>query len=481
MTPDLFIAPSLMPALPEIVLAVGILLLVLLGAYAGRAAYTLVTGFALALLTGAVILLMIPGVEGETFGGAFVQDAFARLLKTITLLASIAAIAMSVNFNNREKLEKFEYPILILTATLGMMIMISAGDMIALYMGLELQSLSLYVVAAINRESSRATEAGLKYFVLGALSSGMLLYGMSLVYGFTGHVGFDEIAQSLAGMETTPIGFIFGLVFIVSGLSFKISAVPFHMWTPDVYEGAPTPVTAFFAAAPKVAAMAIFMRVLITAFGDVTVQWQQVLVFISIASMALGAFGAIGQTNIKRLMAYSSIGNIGFALVGLAAGTQNGIEGVIIYMTVYALTVVGTFACIMAMRRAEGMVEDISELAGLSRTNLPMALLLGCMMFSLIGIPPFAGFFGKWYVFAAAVEAGLYPLAIIGVMLSVVGAFYYLRLIKVMFFDEPAGEMVAMPGELRLVIGATGLAVMFFAFLIAPLHESASLAAATLF
>ena len=481
MNPEIAAVPSLMPALAEVIIAIGVMVVLMIGAFGGKAANALVTGITVALLVVAAIILIFLPIEGETFNGSFVQDEFARFLKIITVLASAVAIAMSVAFASREKFEKFEYPILIATATLGMMIMISSNDMISLYLGLELQSLSLYVIAAINRDSLRSTEAGLKYFVLGALSSGMLLYGMSLVYGFTGQTSFEGIAIALAGDETPAVGFIFGLVFVVSGLAFKISAVPFHMWTPDVYEGAPTPVTAFFAAAPKVAAMAIFTRILMTAFGDVVDQWQQVLVFIAIASMALGAFAAIGQTNIKRLMAYSSIGNIGFALVGLAAGTEAGVEAVIIFMSVYVLTVIGAFACILSMRRDDGMVEDIRELAGLSRTNRLMALLLTFMMFSLIGIPPFAGFFGKWFVFSAAIGAGLYPLAVIGVILSVVGAFYYLRIIKIMFFDEPAGEFLPMSTELRVILGVSGLAIVLFAFLIGPLQSGAAVAAASLF
>ncbi len=387
---------------------------------------------------------------------------------------------MSVAYAREEHFERFEYPVLIVIATLGMMLMLSANDMIALYLGLELQSLSLYVVASINRDNIRSTEAGLKYFVLGALSSGMLLYGMSLVYGFTGQTGFGPIAAVLTS-EGSSLGLTFGLVFILAGIAFKISAVPFHMWTPDVYEGAPTPVTAFFAAAPKIAAMGMLTRLVVDAFQPVTGDWQQIIVFISIASMALGAFAAIGQRNIKRLMAYSSIGHMGFALVGLAAGTEAGVQGVIVYMTAYLAMTLGAFACILAMRRKEGMVEEINELAGLSRTNLPVAVLLAIILFSLAGIPPFVGFFAKFYVFLAAVEAGLYPLAVIGVLTSVVGAYYYLRIIKVMFFDEPAPKFLAMPGELKLVLGVSGLFVLLFFAFAGPVVTMAGAAAKTLF
>ena len=318
-----------------------------------------------------------------------------------------------------------------------MMMMVSAGDLIALYLGLELQSLALYVVAAIRRDDVRSSEAGLKYFVLGALSSGMLLYGASLIYGFTGSTSFEVIASVAGGAGGASIGLIVGLVFLMVGLAFKVSAVPFHMWTPDVYEGAPTPVTAFFAAAPKMAAMALLVRVMMTAFpGIASDQWKQIIVFLSIASMVLGAVAAIGQTNIKRLMAYSSIGHVGFALVGLAAGNDEGVQGVLIYMAIYLAMTLGTFACILTMRRKGGYVEDIEELGGLAKTNLGVAFVMAMLMFSLAGIPPLAGFWAKWYVFLAAVKAGLWPLAIIGVIASVVGCYYYLRIVKVMFFDD---------------------------------------------
>ena len=316
-----------------------------------------------------------------------------------------------------------------------MLMLISAADLIALYLGLELMSLSLYVVAAINRDSVRSTEAGLKYFVLGALSSGMLLYGASLIYGFTGTVSFAGIAKA-AGQG--GIGLVFGLVFLFAGFCFKVSAVPFHMWTPDVYEGAPTPITAFFAAAPKVAGIAMFVRTTIVAFPEIAPQWQQIVIFVAIASMALGAFAAIGQRNIKRLMAYSSIGHMGFALVGLAAGTPEGVQGVLVYMAIYVAMTLGTFACILSMRRDGVLVEEISDLAGLARTNPTMAFFLAMLLFSLAGIPPLAGFFAKFYVFLAAIKAGLFTLAVLGVLASVVGAYYYLAIVKIMYFDEPA-------------------------------------------
>jgi NADH-quinone oxidoreductase subunit N len=387
---------------------------------------------------------------------------------------------MSVDYWRGAGGVRFEFPVLVLLATTGMLMMISANDLIALYVGLEQQSLALYVVAAFQRDSPRSSEAGLKYFVLGALSSGMLLYGASLVYGFTGSTGFDDIALAVQPSGAN-IGLIFGLVFLMAGFAFKISAVPFHMWTPDVYEGAPTPVTAFFAAAPKLAAMALTARVLITAFPAVTLEWRQIVVFLAIASMALGSFAAIGQTNIKRLMAYSSIGHMGYALVGLAAGTTEGVQGVIIYLAIYLAMTLGTFACILAMRRDGRMVEDIDQLSGLSSTSPLMAFLLAMLLFSLAGVPPLAGFFAKFYVFLAAIHAGLYALAVIGVLLSVVGAYYYLRIVKIMYFDAPAERFEPMDTPLAAVLGVTGLFILLYFIYPAPLVAFAGAAAKSLF
>jgi NADH-quinone oxidoreductase subunit N len=411
-------------------------------------------------------------------GGSFVVDNFARFMKVIAFVASAVAIVMSLNYQVVEKQKTFEYAVLILLSTTGMGMLISAADLIALYLGLELMSLALYVVAASNRDSVKSTEAGLKYFVLGALSSGMLLYGCSLIYGFTGTVSFAGIAKA---STHGGVGLVFGLVFLFAGLCFKVSAVPFHMWTPDVYEGAPTPVTAFFAAAPKIAAMAIFVRVATTAFPGIVPQWQQIVVFVAIASMVLGAFAAIGQRNIKRLLAYSSIGHMGFALVGLAAGTADGVQGVLIYMAIYLAMTLGTFCVVLAMRRPSGAVENISDLAGLSRTHPALAFFLGLLMFSLAGIPPLAGFFAKYYVFLAAINAGLYALAVIGVLASVVGAYYYLLIVKTMYFDEPAEGFVPMPGELKAVLGITGLFTLLFFVYPAPLLNAAIVAAKSLF
>jgi len=478
MTTDLISSLSL--TTPELIIAIGALVLLMVGAYSREASSGAITGLAVAILIVAGGWMLFVSGEGNAFGSAFVQDPFARFMKLLSLVGSAVTLIMSVRFAKAERFDKFEYPVLILLCTLGMMLMISANGMIALYLGLELQSLAIYVLAAINRDNVRSTEAGLKYFVLGALSSGMLLYGISLVYGYTGNVSFEAIASAL-GQGERQLGLVFGLVFVLAGLAFKISAVPFHMWTPDVYEGAPTPITAFLAAAPKMAAMALIVRVTMGAFEPIAKDWQQIIVFISIASMALGAFAAIGQTNIKRLMAYSSIGHMGYALVGLAANSQAGVRGVVIYMLIYLVMTLGTFAFILAMRRNNENVEKISDLAGLSSTNPAMATILTILMFSLAGIPPLAGFWGKWYVFLAAISANLYALAIIGVLASVVGAFYYLRIIKIMWFDEPVGGFQPMAGELRLVLGVSGAFVLFYVLIGGPISAYAEAAAKTFF
>ncbi|WP_454849037.1 NADH-quinone oxidoreductase subunit NuoN [Rhizobium binxianense] len=473
---------SLHLSAPEIILAVGALVLLMIGVFAGERSGPLVTTLAIILLLVSGLWLLILPADGLAFGGVYMADGFSRFMKLVALIGSLVAIFMSIGHARENQLDKFEYPVLLVLATLGILLMISANDLISLYLSLELQSLALYVVAAINRDSLKSTEAGLKYFVLGALSSGMLLYGMSLVYGFTGHTHFGEIAQALSAEGARSLGLVFGLVFILAGIAFKISAVPFHMWTPDVYEGAPTPVTAFLAAAPKVAAMAMLTRIVITAFQPVLADWQQVVVFIAIASMLLGSFAAIGQKNIKRLMAYSSIGHMGYALVGLAAGNQTGVTGVMLYMVIYMVMTLGSFAIILSMRRKDGtVVENVSDLAGLSTTNPFMATALTALMFSLAGIPPLAGFFAKYFVFVAAIEAKLYALAIIGVLASVVGAYYYLRVIKLMWFDEATGEFARVSGALRLVFGLSGLFVTAYVLIGGPIGGAAELAAATLF
>jgi NADH-quinone oxidoreductase subunit N len=471
--------PAILPVLPEIVLGLGAMALLMLGVFRAAANIRVVDFAAIALLVAAgAILLALPGGRLVSFGGSFVVDDFARFLKILALLGSAAAIVMSLDYAVRERQVRFEYSVLIVLSTLGMLMLISAADLIALYLGLELMSLPLYVVAASHRDSLRSTEAGLKYFVLGALSSGMLLYGASLVYGFTGTITFSVIAQA-AGHG--GIGLIFGLVFLFAGFCFKVSAVPFHMWTPDVYEGAPTPVTAFFAAAPKVAGIAMFVRTAVAAFPGITNEWQQILVFVAIASMGLGSFAAIGQRNFKRLMAYSSIGHMGYALIGLAAGTPEGVQGVLIYMAIYITMTLGVFAVILAMRRSSGMVESIDQLAGLARTHPTMAFLLAMLLFSMAGVPPLAGFFAKFYVFLAAVKAGMYVLAVLGVLASVVGAYYYLAIVKIMYFDEAAEGFYAMPIELRVVLGICGLFNILFFLYPGPLVGAASAAAHSLF
>jgi len=472
------------PALPEIAIAVGALLLLMLGVLqtpspAGDHAAGVLAIIVLAI--AAALVIAAPDQRAVLFDGAFIIDGFSRFMKLLVLGGSMLVLVMSLGDLARAKLLSSEYVVLLLLSVLGMMQMISAGSLISLYLGLELQSLALYVVAAIDRRDVRSSEAGLKYFVLGSLSSGMLLYGASLIYGFTGSTEFSAIAAAAHGEATAAsVGLTVGLVFLLVGLAFKISAVPFHMWTPDVYEGAPTPVTAFFAAAPKLAAMALLMRVLLTAFPGIAPQWQQIVVFLSIASMLLGAFAAIGQTNIKRLMAYSSIGHIGYALIGLAADSEVGTQSVLVYLAIYLFMTLGAFACILAMRNKLGPVEDIDSLAGLAKTDLPMAFVLAMILFSMAGVPPLAGFFAKFYVFAAAIKAGLYALAVIGVLASVVAAYYYLRVVKIMFFDDARQEFIPMEQGTRFVMAIAGLFVLLFVLTPAPLVDMALTAARAL-
>ncbi len=463
-------------SLPELILAVGALVLLLVGAMRSNDSGNLVTGVAVGVLGLAIVVLLVgPGSRAIVFDGALIDDAFGRFMMVLTLAGALVTLLMGRVFMVRERINKFEYPILVILSTLGALILISANGLITLYLGLELMSLALYVMAAFHRDDLRASEAGLKYFVLGALSSGMLLYGASLLYGFAGTVEFAGIAAAITG--TVQIGVVFGLVFLMAGLAFKMSVVPFHMWTPDVYQGAPTPVSAFFATAPKMAAVAITVRVIITAFPGITTQWQQIIVFISILSMALGSFAAIGQTNIKRLMAYSAIGHMGFALVGLAAGTQDGVQAVVIYMTIYLTMTLGTFAAILSMKVGDRNVEDVADVMGLAKTHPGMAFFLAAMMFSMAGIPPLAGFFAKFYVFNAAIQAHLYPLAVIGVLTSVVAAFYYLRIVKFMYFDEASIALDRQTPMLQAVLAVTGVLVLGL-FLYPPVFVGAATAAA---
>ncbi len=483
--------PDLTPALPELFLVCAAMALLLLGVFQkqGRAesVRTARTVAYMAVIAMVIGILLVVAMNGSgrvlAFEGMFISDPFSAFAKVLILIASSVALIIAQDFLVRQGIARFEFSVLILLATVGMMMMVSANNLISLYLGLELQSLALYVLAAFQRDDTRSTEAGLKYFVLGALASGMLLYGSSLVYGFAGTTGFESLVHQFTSLSGTPaVGLIVGIVFIAAGLAFKVSAVPFHMWTPDVYEGAPTPVTAFFSAAPKVAAMALFCRVMLGPFGDLLAQWQQILVFISIASMVLGAFAAINQRNIKRLMAYSSIGHVGYALIGLAVGNEVGLRGVLIYLAIYVVMNLGTFACILCMRRSDRMVEQISDLAGLSKSHPMMAAALTAFMFSMAGIPPLAGFFGKLYIFMAAVDAGLMTLAIVGVLTSVVAAFYYLRIVKVMYFDELKDALDRpMPRDIGVVLTVTGLFVLLFFAYPVPLIGAAELAAAALF
>jgi NADH-quinone oxidoreductase subunit N len=475
-----------MAALPELFLAAAGLALLMVGVFHRQDATPRIAWLSVLALIVTAVLVLRGGPAGNeaAFNNLYVIDRFAVFLKVLVLAASAFAIIMSFDYIRREGMQRFEYPVLILFATVGMMMMLSASDLISLYIGLELQSLALYVVAAFQRDSVRSTEAGLKYFVLGALSSGMLLYGASMIYGFAGTTSFAGLAQVFANSagSAPALGVIIGIVFVIAGLAFKVSAVPFHMWTPDVYEGAPTPVTAFFSMAPKLAATGLFVRVMIGPFGELLAQWQQIIVFISIASMILGAFAAIWQTNIKRLMAYSSIGHIGYALIGLAPGTELGVRSLLVYMAIYIVTNMGAWGCILLMRQKGKMVEGIADLAGLSRTSPALALALGIFMFSMAGIPPLAGFIGKLVVFQAAIQAQLYTLAVIGVLASVVGAYYYLKIVKVMYFDEPAASFDGAPGwSMKAIIGGSTLAILLFLLFAGPVLDSAKAAAASLF
>ncbi len=427
---------------PEILLAISASLLLGFGVSKTQNRAPLVRIIAIGILVVFALLSYIMGSpDGEAFKGALVVDSFGRYTKFFIGIAAALGLLLAGNYLEREKLDHYEFSVLTLYAVLGMSIMVSANNLLSLYIGVEMQSLALYVMAAFNRDSLRASEAGLKYFVLGALSSGLLLYGISLIYGFTGTLDFNNIAASVQA-DGLSIGLIGGLVFLLCGLAFKISAAPFHMWTPDVYEGAPTPVTGFFAAAPKFAAIALIARLVTGPFGDISAQWQQVIIALSVMSMLIGAIGALQQTNIKRLMAYSSIANMGYALVPLAAGTEAGVRGMLIFMTIYLITVVGIFACILQMRIRDGMVERISDLSGLAKNNRGMALAMTVFMLSLMGIPPLLGFFGKLFAFLPAVQADLIWLVVLALIASVIGAFYYLRIIKTMWFDEGDTEFV---------------------------------------
>ncbi|WP_027280276.1 NADH-quinone oxidoreductase subunit NuoN [Roseomonas gilardii] len=466
-------------SLPEIVLAVSVLVLLVCGVLPKRDTSFAVTmgGVGALLVTAALVLGQ---ADGTGFFGQYVSDAFARFTKLLVLLGSLATMILALNWNAKEGIARFEFPILILTATLGMLVMLAANDLMMLYLGLELFSLSLYVVAAFDRDNVRSAEAGLKYFVLGALASGLLLYGASLIYGFTGTTNFTRIAAAMGSTGGVSAGVVIGLIFVIAALAFKVSAVPFHMWTPDVYEGAPTPVTAFFASAPKVAALALLTRVVVGPFGELVAQWGQVMVVVSILSMLLGSLAAIGQRNIKRLMAYSSIGHVGYALMGLAVGTGTGVRGLLFYLAIYLVMNIGVFAVLVSMRRNGRSVEGIGDLAGLGKTDPAMALAMAIFMFSMAGIPPLAGFFSKLYVFLAAVQAGYWTLAVIGVLTSVVSAYYYLRIVKVMYFDEAVGALEPRATGVSVLLAGAGILNVALVFFAAPLLAAAQAAVAAL-
>jgi NADH-quinone oxidoreductase subunit N len=463
---------------PELILSLGGLALLMIAAFAGDRSARLVTWASIGLFAVAGYSLTgDAGHGGDAFGGLYRADAFGAFAKVLIYIAAAVSVAIAPRFFAQGDRLRAEYPILILYAATGMGMMVSAMDMLTLYVGLELNSLAAYVLASFMRTDQRSAEAGLKYFILGSLASGILLYGISLLYGFTGTTSYHGIATALHG--GVGLGALFGIVFILAGLAFKISAVPFHMWTPDVYEGAPTPVTAFFASAPKVAGMALLVRVSIVAMGPATGAWQQIIIFTSLASIILGAVGAIGQTNIKRLLGYSSINNIGFALVGLAAGTQAGVAAVLSYMAIYVVMTLGTFACVLQMRGADGNpIETISSLAGLSQTRKMLAAALAIFMFSLAGIPPLFGFWAKFLVFDAAVAAGLLPLAAIGIGSSVIGAFYYLKIIKTMYFDAPVDEIAPSISLLERAIMIIAALLIVGGYLAIPLLSSTADAAA---
>jgi len=481
--------PSLALTLPEIILSAVAMALMMVAAFAGDRSAKLLTWLAVAAFV--IAACVVPGIcdrGGQGFDGLFIGDSFAAFAKILIYASAAVALIAASSWFGREKQYRAEYPVLILLSAVGMGMMVSAGDLMTLYVGLELQSLAAYVLASFQRQDSRSAEAGLKYFVLGALASGILLYGISLLYGFTGSTLFTDIAAGIGHQVASPrglsTGLLFGLVFTLAGVAFKVSAVPFHMWTPDVYEGAPTPVTAFFASAPKVAAIVLLTRLAVTGLGPATFEWRQIVIFMALASTVLGGVAAVGQVNIKRLLAYSSINNVGFALIGLAAATREGVASVLFYMAVYVVMTLGSFLVVMRMRNAEGEpVETIASLSGLSRTRPWLAAGMAMFMFSLAGIPPLMGFWPKFYVFQAAVNADLTWLAAVGIATSVIGAYYYLKIIKVMYFDEPAPAFEQSPD--RVEGGLIAAAALFVSpvgyLLIGPISAAAYNAAGSLF
>ena len=465
-----------LPILPELSIFISAVLLLIVGLFVKN--IKLIINFAIITLIIAIILVFVQPVQ-SAFNNSLTIDEFSKIAKTLILIGSLASIVMYHSSREDLNINLFEYPILILLATIGMMIMVSANDLIAIFIGLELQSLTLYVLAALNRNHLASSEAGLKYFLLGALSSGLLLFGLSYIYGFTGNTNLNLISTTVTSGN---IGLIIGIVFVCSGIAFKVSAVPFHMWTPDVYEGAPTPVTAFFALAPKVAAIALAVRFLIVGFGDIAFDWQQIIIFLSIASMVFAAFAAIAQKNIKRLMAYSSIGHVGYALIGLVCGTPQGISSLVIYLSIYLIMNIGVFSFILSMKNKGEYYENISDLSGLYKTHPYYSVVITILMFSLAGIPPLAGFFGKFYIFIAAIESNLLLLAIVGILASVVGAFYYLRIIKVIYFDESKNSFDGFSHRsLGLLTHPSAILILIFCLYPLPLIKISNYAASSFF
>ena len=475
---------SLLLTLPEIILSVAAMALMMVAAFAGDRSAKLATWLAVASF--ALAGLAVPGVLAEVgtgFHGLFIADRFAAFAKLVVYGAAAVALVAASGWFSRAGDYRAEYPVLILLSAVGMGMMVSAGDLLTLYVGLELQSLAAYVLASFQRKDARSAEAGLKYFVLGALASGMLLYGISLLYGFTGSTQFADISNVLAAGGVSS-GALIGIVFVLAGLAFKVSAVPFHMWTPDVYEGAPTPVTAFFASAPKVAAMALLTRMAVSGLGSASAEWSQIVIFMALASTVLGGVAAVGQRNIKRLLAYSSINNVGFALIGLAAATVEGVSSVLFYMAVYVVMTLGSFLVVLRMRDAAGEpVETIESLSGLSRTRPLLAAAMALFMFSLAGIPPLMGFWPKFFVFQAAVAANLTWLAAVGIATSVIGAYYYLKIVKIMYFDDPAPAFERSRDWTEgLLIAAAALFVSPLGYLlIGPINAASYSAAGSLF
>ena len=481
------LAQSLAIGAPEIVLAAGALVLLMIGVFRGNDAVTGLSWGAVALfvLTALTVIDDTPG-RALAWNDLYVADSLSAFLKILILIGAGASVIMALPYLKRVNASRFEFPVLIVLSTLGMFVMVSANSLLSLYVGLELMSLAAYVLAAFHRDEERSTEAGLKYFVLGALSSGVLLYGVSLVYGFVGSTDFAAIAAGLSAGDERNMGALFGLVFVFAGLAFKVSAVPFHMWTPDVYEGAPTPVSAFFASAPKIAAMGLFLRVALDAFQGLVADWRQIVIFMSIASMLVGAVGAIGQSNVKRLLAYSSINNVGFMLIGLAAASSAGASSVLLYLAIYLVMTLGAFLVVLSLTDAEGRaVETLSDMAGLARTRPWLATALSIFMLSLAGLPPLFGFMAKLAVFNAAVDSGLWLLAILGVLSSVIAAYYYLRVVKILFFDPPADVVVANEGNVLVNNGLMFVAAVFCSpigyFVLGPLTAATRTAAGSLF